>query len=61
MDRITVIEPLRQDQAERYHVASVKSAFDILFAFLEFQPDSSEIGVSELARRTDQTKTQTFR
>ena len=61
MDHITVIEPLRQDQDERYHVASVKSAFDILFAFLESQPESGEIGVSELARQTGQTKNQTFR
>jgi IclR family KDG regulon transcriptional repressor len=61
MELITPVDPRRRDQAERYHVASVISAFDILFAFLECQPDSSEIGVSELARRTGQTKNQAFR
>jgi DNA-binding IclR family transcriptional regulator len=61
MDLITRIEPISRDYAERYRVASVESAFDILFAFLASQPASGEIGVSELARQTGQTKNQTFR
>lgn len=47
--------------ATSYQIASVRSAFDLLFAFLQANGNGGEFGVSELARRTGQTKNQTFR
>jgi IclR family KDG regulon transcriptional repressor len=61
MKNQTGIDVTSREQPERYHVASVKSAFDILFAFVDSPTHPSEIGVSELARQTGQTKNQTFR
>ncbi|MCC6944521.1 MAG: IclR family transcriptional regulator [Thermomicrobiales bacterium] len=42
-------------------MSSVKSAFEILFAFLDSSSERGELGVSELSRLTGQTKNQTFR
>jgi IclR family KDG regulon transcriptional repressor len=47
--------------ANPYQVAAVTSAFDLLFAFLQGNGKDGEFGVSELARRSGQTKNQTFR
>jgi DNA-binding IclR family transcriptional regulator len=47
--------------ATAYQIASVRSAFDLLFAFLQTNANGGEFGVSELSRRTGQTKNQTFR
>lgn len=44
-----------------YQIASVRSAFELLFAFLQANLTNGEFGVSDLARRSGQTKNQTFR
>lgn len=44
-----------------YRVASVASAFDVLFTFLREGNDLDRMGVSELARKCGQTKNQTYR
>ena len=47
--------------ANPYRIASVASAFDVLFAFLRLGNDADRAGVSELARQCGQTKNQTYR
>jgi IclR family KDG regulon transcriptional repressor len=49
------------EESSSYHVQSVLSAFELLFAFLKPPVGNGELGVSELARRCGQTKNQTFR
>lgn len=49
------------EQVSPYTVASVQSAFDLLFAFVDRHSENGRFGVSELARRCGQTKNQTFR
>ena len=58
------ITPSNVEQPETdspYQIASVRSAFDLLFAFLQANRTNGEFGVSDLARRSGQTKNQTFR
>jgi IclR family KDG regulon transcriptional repressor len=47
--------------ANPYRIASVSSAFELLFAFLQSGTDTGRFGVSELSRHCGQTKNQTFR
>ena len=61
MSVITPTETIQTRAEPSYQVAAVKSAFDLLFAFLQSNANGGEFGVSDLARRSGQTKNQTFR
>jgi DNA-binding IclR family transcriptional regulator len=60
---MTVITPPidASESANPYRIASVASAFEVLFAFLRLGNDADRAGVSELARQCGQTKNQTYR
>jgi IclR family transcriptional regulator, KDG regulon repressor len=60
MQAITIsAEPFAN--TNRYAISSVRSAFDVLFAFLQLGTEDGRLGVTELARFCGQTKNQTFR
>ncbi len=61
MTGTSVPPPQASQTGSQYQIASVRSAFDLLFAFLQTGGNGGEFGVSDLARRTGQTKNQTFR